>query len=176
MTCIVYRDGVIASDSKIISRSWTAVGGFQKIGQRFHSERLYLFGAVGETAYAAKFERWMHSKEFETFIESGMVDGHPLLEPSAREEQCTGLIFTPEHNCIRIEGNYPAYLVEAPYFAFGTGDATALGALYHGATATEAVEAAIEHDILTNGPVLSIDRKMILDSFKESAVMAYAST
>ena len=54
MTVIVFRDGVIASDSKIISRSWTAVAGFKKVGSRVHNGEVYLFGATGETAYAAK--------------------------------------------------------------------------------------------------------------------------
>lgn len=161
MTCVVFRDGIIASDSKIISRSWTAVAGYQKVGARTHDGKVYLFGATGETAYAAKFERWMNSDEFVKFIESNMADGHPNLEPSAREEQCTGLIFTPENACIRIEGNYPAYLVEGDYFAFGTGDMVAIGAFHHGATAMEAVQAAIDHDVLSNGPILMIDRKDI---------------
>lgn len=161
MTVIVFRDGVIASDSKIISRSWTAVAGFKKVGYRVHEGRIYLFGATGETAYAAKFERWMASDEFAKFIASGLSDGHPQLEPGARDEQSTGLIFTPDNTCIRIEGNYPAYEVHGEYFAFGTGDMVAMGALHHGATALEAVQAAIDHDVLTNGPAQSIDRNEV---------------
>lgn len=166
MTCIVFRDGVIASDSKIISRSWTAIGGFDKVGKRELDGKVYLYGATGETAYAGKFHRWMQSDAFAEFIKTG--EGHPNLEPAARDEQCTGLIFTPEGDCIRIEGNYPVYTVKAPYFAFGTGDATALGALFMGATAQQAVEAACEHDILTNGPVQFLTNKIeVLADFKE---------
>lgn len=172
MTCIVYRDGIIASDSKIISRSWTAVAGYQKIGSRVLDGKVYLFGATGETAYAAKFERWMNSDEFKRFIESDLSDGHPQLEPAAREEQCTGLIFTPDNKCIRIEGNYPAYVVEGEYFAFGTGDMVAIGAFHHGASALEAVNAAIEHDVLTNGPALTIDRSTIVMNLEVEANLA----
>lgn len=176
MTVIVFRDGVIASDSKIISRSWTAVAGFKKVGSRVYNGEVYLFGATGETAYAAKFERWMNSDEFVKFIDSGLSDGHPQLEPGARDEQATGLIFTPDNSCIRIEGNYPAYEIHGDYFAFGTGDLVAMGALHHGATAIEAVQAAIDHDVLTNGPVQSIDRAAMLESFKTvDAVMALAT-
>lgn len=151
MTVIVYRDGMIASDSQVIGRAWTTMGGFAKVGKRVFDGKVYLYGATGETAYAAKFDRWMQSEAFEVFITTG--EGHPNLEPAARDEQCTGLLFTPDHKCIRFEGNYPHYELTAPYFAFGTGDNFATGALAMGATAAQAVEVAMQYDILSNGPV-----------------------
>lgn len=157
MTCITYRDGVIASDSQVISRTWTAMGGFDKIGRREFDGKVYLYGATGETAYAAKFDKWMQSPAFEVFITKD--EGHPNLEPAARDEQCTGLIFTPDGDCIRIEGNYPPYTIRGEYFAFGTGDNVALGAMHAGATAEQAVEAAIVHDVLSNGPVQLLTNK-----------------
>jgi hypothetical protein len=157
MTVITYRNGVIASDSQVISRSWTAMGGYNKVGIRSFDGKVYLYGATGETAYAAKFDKWMQSSAFEDFITKD--EGHPNLEPAARDEQCVGVIFTPEGDCIRFEGNYPPYKLSGPYFAFGTGDQTALGAMHAGASATEAVEAAIVHDVLSNGPVQSLPAK-----------------
>ena len=172
MTCIVFRDGVIATDSKIIGRSWHAMGGFAKCGRREVDGKVYLYGATGETAYSGKFHRWMESDAFVSFITTG--EGHPNLEPSARDEQCTGLIFNPDGSCTRFEGNYPHYTVTGEYFAFGSGDAVALGALYMGATAQQAVEAAIEHDVLTNGPVqfLSNSEAVLEDFKKENARVA----
>lgn len=165
MTCIVFRDGVIASDSKVIGRHWNAIGGFAKVGKRMYDGQVYLYGATGETSYAAKFDRWMQSPAFDEYMKTG--EGHPNLEPAARDEQCTGLIFTPDGACMRVEGNYPIYTVTAPYFAFGTGDSAALGALYMGATAQQAVEAACEHDILSNGPVQFLTNAIeVLEDFK----------
>jgi len=171
MTCIVFRDGVIASDSKIIGRSWTTMGGFDKCGKRVLDGQVYLYGATGETSYAAKFDRWMQSDAFATFIKTG--EGHPNLEPAARDEQCTGLLFMPDNTCIRFEGNYPHYTVKGDYYAFGTGDMVASGALFMGASAQEAVKAAIEHDVLSNGPVQFIERdKVSLEDFKKETMPA----
>lgn len=168
MTVIVYRDGIIASDSQVIGRNYTCMGGFAKVAHRVYKDEVYLYGAAGETAYAAKFDRWMQSEAFDTFIDTG--EGHPNLEPGARDEQCTGLLFTPQGTCIRFEGNYPPYELTGEYFAIGSGDQVALGALYAGADAATAVRAAIEHDVLSNGRVQTIDRKMIsttnLENFK----------
>lgn len=167
MTCIAYREGILASDSVVISRSWSAIGGYQKVGRREFDGKVYLYAATGETAYAAKFDKWMQSPAFEAFITKD--EGHPNLEPAARDEQCVGLIFTPEGDCIRFEGNYPAYKVFGPYFAFGSGEQVALGAMHAGASAEQAVEAAMVHDVLTNGPVQVLSVK---SEFKTIAAFA----
>lgn len=171
MTVIVYRDGVIASDSQVIGRQWTTMGGFKKIGKRVVDGKVYLYGATGETSYAAKFERWIQSDAFLSFLKDG--EGHPNLEPAARDEQCTGLLFTPEGACIRFEGNYPHYELTAPFFAFGTGDMVAMGALEMGATAQQAAQAAVVYDVLTNGEVQFLTAEAdTLEDFKDNARVA----
>ena len=45
------------------------------------------------------------------------------------------------------------FKMTAPYYALGSGRPEALGAMHHGATAEEAVQAAIAHDANTGGEV-----------------------
>lgn len=69
----------------------------------------------------------------------------------------------PKGNAILIDpkGRMFAYasfrrvpLKYTPYIAFGTGQTLALGAMAAGASAVEAVKAAIKHDPYTKGPVV----------------------
>jgi hypothetical protein len=156
MTCIVFKDGVIASDSQLVGRGWSRMGGFDKIGRRKIGSKVYLFGATGETAYCYKFMVWVQSDAFKEWLDDP-TKPTPELEPAGKDESCTGLLFMPDDTCWRFEGNYPPYPMRADYYAFGSGDAYALGALGK-STAMEAVEQVIKHDVLSNGPVQSLRR------------------
>jgi hypothetical protein len=154
MTCVVFKDGILASDSQLVSRSWTCVGDFKKIGTHTVDGVTYGYGATGETAYCQKFSDWIHSPAFALWLSDG--SGHPNLEPAGKDEVCTGILFKPDGSCVRFEGNYPPFTLRAPFYAFGSGDALAMGAMAAGATAHEAVEIACKFDVLSNGPVQSM--------------------
>lgn len=171
MTCIVYRDGVIASDSQIVGRTWACQGTFKKIGHRDVDGKVYLYGAYGETAMCAKFNEWVQSEGFVAWLRDRSA-AHPQIDPAKSDEVCVGLIFHPEGHCTRWEGNYPAYDITGEFFAFGSGDMVALGALGAGASAVEAIEITATYDVLTNGPVQSIDRNEMTRSLASFNVEA----
>lgn len=69
-----------------------------------------------------------------------------------------GLIFTPDGKALSFEPSGTTwYNVE--YAAEGSGSTIALGALAHGATAVEAVTAAIKHDCYSQGPLTILRMK-----------------
>lgn len=152
MTVIAYRDGMIASDSQLVTRSWSCTMQFKKIGARNVDGKVYLYGHSGETAYSAKFFEWVNSKAFDSWLGDRSAS-HPQIEAAKSDESSVGFIFHPEGHCTRWEGNAPCYDVTGPFFAFGTGDNAAMGALMMGATAAEAVEIACKIDVLSNGPM-----------------------
>lgn len=51
-----------------------------------------------------------------------------------------------------------SYEIRPPYFALGSGQDYALGAMHHGASAEEAIAAAIQHDKGTNGGIMVLRR------------------
>jgi hypothetical protein len=57
----------------------------------------------------------------------------------------------------------------APPIAFGAGADYALGAIWHGASAREAIELICEHTNHTGGEVMSVDIRRFLTPFKEAA-------
>lgn len=165
MTIIAYKDGVIASDSQAASRGWLVVGEFEKIGRRevycdgvIGSDKpdVYLYGSSGEAAYQAKFNRWMQSEAFEVWLKTR--EGGPEIEPDGKDDVCMALLIMPDGSCVRFEGNYPWYVVNAPFYVLGSGEIMAVGALAANATAEEAVAICIQHDGLSNGVVKSFKR------------------
>jgi hypothetical protein len=140
MTTIVYRNGILAADSQITFGS--KLMGATKI-VRAHDG--VLAGAGGKGGYAREFLDWAvgdrrstppEAKEGDDFMDRGC-----LFYPDARVEvfEASGrMIYHP------------------PYYAFGSGGSEALGALYMGATAEQAVAAAIAHDIYTGGDILTL--------------------
>lgn len=63
-----------------------------------------------------------------------------------------GFVITPD-GIILVWGDHGPWRVDRPYYALGSGSAVALGAMQCGATAEQAVEAAIALDIYSGGPV-----------------------
>lgn len=156
MTCLAYKNGILASDSQVVSRTWSMPGSFEKIGRKEVDGEVYLYGAIGETAYCFKFMRWVQSELFDAWVRD-RDSMTPELEPDGKEENCRGFVIMPDDSCMNFEGNYPPYPINGDYYAFGSGDATALGALGF-TNAIQAVEQAIKHDVLSNGPVQFVKR------------------
>jgi 20S proteasome alpha/beta subunit len=143
MTTIAYRDGVIAADTGM------TVGGSRlgRIVKIARNESGALAGAAGSAGYNAKFLDWFR----------GGAVGDP---PEARETERSfdrGVVFHAD-GVIDIYEPTGVFHATAPYFAFGSGRPEALGALFMGATAEQAVRAAIEHDEATFGEVLTVLR------------------
>lgn len=146
MTTIVYRDGVLAADSRAYSGDSVPIGHKKKIGAVKQSDgSIVTFGiSTPHPGFSEEIRAWLGNERDRDF------------QPQERE-----------FNMLLIEGNgevfffhnsfTPSGPIEAPYYAVGSGAEYALGALAHGATAVEAVEAASELDAWTKGPIHFID-------------------
>jgi ATP-dependent HslUV protease subunit HslV len=136
MTTIAYRDGVIAADT-LMTCDGSIMAGRVKIARADDGR---LIGASGASGFGDAFRKW-------ALTEQG--------EPPKLPEHSAGFIIDRDGS-IRIfdadEGG--AFEIRPPYFAMGSGQNYAIGAMHAGAGAEAAVRAAIAHDPLTNGDVL----------------------
>lgn len=143
MTTIAYRDGVLAADTGACAGD-SRLGYVQKIAR---DKRGALAGAAGYATYVSTFLAWFRN---------GCRGGPPQAEDSDR-----GVIFHPTGKIVIYEkGGRGSFEMEAAYFAMGSGKPEALGAMFAGADAATAVQAAIEHDAHTYGEVVVLQHKM----------------
>jgi hypothetical protein len=135
MTTLVYRSGTLAADSR------TTTGGTIDPGYAVKVRRLRdgrLVGFTGHTAQASSFVRW---------LEAGATDEQPTLSDSRV------VVVTPT-GAVSVFEDASFYEAEgSDFYAWGSGAAPALGALYVGADAAQAVEAASRVDPGTGGAV-----------------------
>ncbi|RUW57184.1 hypothetical protein [Mesorhizobium sp. M8A.F.Ca.ET.021.01.1.1] len=157
MTVLVYRDGVLASDSQLIRRNWHVLGSAEKIARVEVDGQAYLVGGTGEAPYVSKFIRWCRSADFPKFLKNEEFTS-PHIEPTGKDDNCTGFVIKPDGICIRFEGDDPPYEVTAEWHVFGSGDQFAVGALEMKATAEEACAVAIKQDLLSAGPMQVVRR------------------
>lgn len=155
MTCLVYRDGAMAADSRVLDL-WTPCGDVPKIGKRKGPGGTLLFGAAGESSYVQIFNDWVRSKAFDTWLAEGGKGAYcDMGRPERPDKETNGYVIMPDGTCLRFESGAPVYAMRAPFYAWGSGTWAALGALHMGATAAQAVEAAGKCDIGT-GPLAAI--------------------
>ncbi|AXQ68353.1 peptidase HslV family [Caulobacter phage CcrBL10] len=155
MTCIVYRDGALAADARVLDL-WTPCGDVPKIGKRTGPGGTLLFGAAGESSYVQIFLDWVKSEQFDEWLADGGKGAYcDMGRPEKPDKETNGYVILPDGTCLRFESGAPAYVMRAPFYAFGSGTWSALGALHMGATAAQAVEIAAKCDIGT-GPLASV--------------------
>lgn len=132
MTCIAYRDGVMACDTKC-GYGPTPFGDLCKISRRRNGD---LAGAAGEALYNHKFQQW--------FLKNRGKPPSARRNPDNMEE--TLIVPAGWHNaCLSVEDR-ELVVFNGPHFAIGSGRRVAMGALHAGASAIEAVKAAIAYD------------------------------
>jgi ATP-dependent HslUV protease subunit HslV len=142
MTTIVYRDGVIAADT-MLSCGDSLKYGITKIARGPDGR---LGGGCGDAAFTTPWLRWLR----------GDIDQMP--EPKFDDKGGdTGFVVWPDGK-IEVFERGGSFMVEWPYFAIGSGSPEAMGALFVGASAEEAVRAAIQHDAHTGGAVQVLSR------------------
>lgn len=145
MTTIVYRDGILAADTGLFAGSdWCAPGRVQKIWRIGEA----LFGGCGTFSGLYAIKDW---------VEKGRPDEcKPKVSTS-----CHAVCIWPDNELWEIDADPELFAfrpdVQFPYFATGSGYAIALGALFQGATAIEAVRAAARHDTTTRLPIDWLD-------------------
>lgn len=102
-------------------------------------------GACGSAAFMGDWLTWLkHEGE------------RPTPEQDENRSDC-GLVIWPDGRIEMFEAG-GSFEMTPPYFAIGSGRPEALGAMYAGATAEQAVRAAIEHDAFTGGDVTVLRR------------------
>ncbi|WP_029083427.1 hypothetical protein [Bradyrhizobium sp. th.b2] len=136
MTTIAYRAGILAADTRMIQGTAIIAENVVKIVRRDDGA---LCGGAGDCAWVQAFHRWFLGGE----------EGDPPIV----EDGDKGVIVKKPGPIKYFE---PGGTVEfrAPYFSFGSGKEFALGAFWTGATAKEAVQAAMHFDPGTGGRVM----------------------
>lgn len=138
MTIIAYRDGVIAADT-LVTHHGSRVAHTQKIFR----VNGWLIGASGTLGAVRPAMAWV-------------LDGADLSRPIdfGKVEDAAATFVSPEGVRYYVDTGNP-FLVEevSPFTAMGSGADVARGAMFHGATAVEAVEAAISIDISCGGQI-----------------------
>jgi hypothetical protein len=104
-----------------------------------------LIGAAGKSSYCDAFRKWAMTEK-----------GRP---PKMETDSC-GIIIGTDGKVRIFDSDEGAgcYELSPPYFAVGSGQDYAMGAMHYGAGAEAAIRAAIAHDKGTNGEVLVLRR------------------
>jgi ATP-dependent HslUV protease subunit HslV len=147
MTTIAYRDGILATDS-LIQSGGTRVGTTQKV---FKSKNGTLLAFAGNAHLAADIQHW---------IDKGLSDD------ATPDTDGTGtiVIVKPDGTFWTLDGGAAApYPLEAPFFAEGSGQEVALGAMAMGANAVQAVEVAIHFDTGSGAPVQYVELGNVIE-------------
>jgi hypothetical protein len=141
VTTVAYRDGIIAADRRVTQDGQRTPGGHTKIGR---TKSGWLYGASGVLADCIRFERCMKKWDGTGTPKNVPFDGFNGIAISPK-----GLIHWAEKGML-----WPA--PQTAFAALGSGSDAALGALYHGASAREAVEIASLVDTATGDGVDSL--------------------
>jgi hypothetical protein len=145
MTTIAYRDGVMAADSG----AWAgdaAHGWARKLAKGPDGT---LYGTAGNAAEATTFLDW---------VEGGCVGARPAAVREGEDGKDSSFIVLaapPTGRLILITARGEEKY-DAPYYAVGGAAACAFGALFAGASAETAIEAAKEHGSSAFGRVQTI--------------------
>lgn len=148
MSTIAYRAGVMAGDSKISAGSLNTFGFMNKVKKVDG----FLLGGTGNIELVAWFFKnfkpsWVTRK---TWSDDSRV-------ASGKDDEFEALVITPNRKVILIEEKMiPIEIGTIGYVAIGSGSPVAMGAMFAGADAPQAVAAAIRHDEGTGGKVSKI--------------------
>lgn len=119
MTCIAFKDGVLAADT-LTTADGVRSGFAQKI---FRAGRLRI-GAAGSAPLIEKFRDW---------LAAGMVGDAPL-----HSDDAAFFVIAPSAPAVMWTQNGP-WRIREPFWALGSGEHFAKGAMMAGASAEEAV-------------------------------------
>lgn len=103
-----------------------------------------LVAGAGATSRCSAFMDW---------VKAGMK-GH---SPWYGKDDGNSMIVTPDRRIV-VFGESGQWLVDNEFYAMGSGERFALGAMAHGACAAEAVQAAIRFDIYSGGPIRTVSQ------------------
>ena len=142
MTVIAYRDGVLAADTLAV-RGDSKIGHMVKIAKAPDGR---LGAAGGDAGVGAAWLAWV----------AGGFDGDRPLGKSDDKYVDMGIVVELDGAMTVYEGTMMPFTITGPYFAIGCGSPEAMGAMHAGASAVQAVEAAIAHDVHCGGCVMTL--------------------
>lgn len=133
MTTLAYRAGILAADSLVTCNGLRDghVTKIVRIGK-------VLVGGSGSSAVCLRFREW---------VAAGLKGDSPFQDGDSGN----GLVVS-EAGVVCWSGNGPVK-INMPFYSLGSGYQVALGAMDQGASAEEAVRAAIRWDIGSGGEV-----------------------
>lgn len=140
MTTIVYRDGIMAADSRAYTGSRTPIGTKTKIR---HLEDGTLVGVSSSIPGGgeAVLDWYLNGKPESVDLPGSFTLLVVTANGQAFFARDTAFVSGP---------------IDAPYFAIGSGEEYALGALSMGASAVDAVRAGVKHDVWSGFPILAL--------------------
>ncbi len=136
MTTIAFRENVMAADSAV----WLDDLFTHRTRKIFRLKDGSVAGFCGALNDALALIRWL--------------DGNK--DEKVNWSEATILVATPSGRMLMYDAEKPVVIRKTKYIAIGTGSAVALGAMFCGGSAVDAVAAACEHDARTKGPVFSM--------------------
>lgn len=145
MTTIAYRDGVLAADSRAYSGDKVPIGSKTKVHRMADGSLL----GVSTTSVGGDqlIRRW---------VEAGSL---PVASTDLKPDAFTALLVKPDGSVWYASDNMEwSGPLTGEFFAIGSGEQFALGALVMGASVERAVEAGIELDPWSAGPVTVLRR------------------
>lgn len=146
MTTIVYRDGILAADTRAYAGDSNPIGTKQKIYSLLDDNGMRISFGISTAApgLSEEIRNWFFK------------DRHPDFEPQLGERGFTALEIRGDEVYYYKDSFTPSGPLTADYFAIGSGQSFALGALTMGADARTAVEVAGMNDIWTNDKIVHI--------------------
>lgn len=158
MTTIVYRDGVLASDSRAYSGDSGPIGFKKKIHRLSNGALLGI--SSSKVGLPEAIVRWFESEG----------EDHP--GDKFEELHFQALLITPDGEVYYYHDSLaPSGPLHGQFHAIGTGDQYALGAMTCGATADAAVMVAMQHDVWTGGELLKLELHPAADQPVEPEVL-----
>ena len=141
MTVIAYKNGILASDTAVWSRS-VCIGHVEKI---IRTPGGIMAGSCGDSVSGDQFRQWVLSGRKKRWEPPSTEIEAIVIEKDGTVTRYYGASKTP-------------YTAESPFYAIGCGYELALGAMAAGATAEDAVKIAIKYHSHCGGKVIILKR------------------
>jgi hypothetical protein len=142
VTTIAWRDGVLAADSQITEND-RVCGYARKIGQI----NGVLWGVCGCLIHMVAFGDWVR----------GGMEGEPPSMKTPEGATSTAIVIAGDR-LLTFDHHGQDHMPLPAFHAVGTGAPVALGAMQFGASARQAVEAAIALDVYSGGEITVLRR------------------
>lgn len=143
MTTIAYRDGVMAADSGV----WNGDACSAWARKLAKGSDGTLYGIAGNAAQGTTFLKW---------VDGGCRGEQPIPERTGEDGSSFVVLAVSKGGPVRIITARGDEEYDAPYFSIGGGAATAYGALFVGASAKDAIAAAVEHGCSAHGKIITV--------------------